>query len=129
MKRVIFSLVISLFFSICYSQSEDSKTLLGSWYHCGNSNINLNIDETISFTKESSDSLKLEWLFKENGDFTIRLAMLTPDEKDVIKYKSKSANWILHNESNELIIENESQSQVLKIKTLDIDRLTVTRIK
>jgi hypothetical protein len=128
MKRVFLILVISLFFINGYSQSETSKTILGSWYHSGSSTINLDIDESISFSKESSDSLQLEWLFKENGDFTIRFAMITPDEKDVIKYKSRSANWIILDDKDELIIENESQSQVLKIKTLDIDKLTVTRI-
>jgi len=129
MKRVILLLAISLFVFNCYSQSEASKNILGNWYHAGSNTLNLEINKTISFTKVSSDSLQLEWLFKENGGLTIRYAMLTPDKKGTIKYKSRSATWVMLDEIGELTIKNEGQSQVLKLNTLNADRLIVTRIK
>ena len=55
--------------------------------------------------------------------------MLTPDKKDTIKYKSRSATWVMLDEIGELTIKNEGQSQVLKLNTLNADRLIVTRIK
>ena len=129
MKKVSLLLVISLFFINCYPQSETSQNLLGSWYHPGNELIKLEIGNSISFSKESSDSLQLEWEFMDNGEFIIRFAMITPDNKDVIRYKNNKAKWLLNDDKGELIIKDASLSKVLKINKLDANRLTVTRIE
>ena len=134
MKRI--TLLIAISFSIlgCYSQSKTSELLLGNWYHSGSNTLNIDVNESLTFLKDSNDSLRLVWVFDESGDYTVRFAMLTPknmnnpdSHRDIITYKSKNAKWIL-NDKSELIISEDSGEKIYKVSTLNANKLSVKRI-
>lgn len=128
MKRITFLIAISFCIIGCYSQSKSSELILGDWYNNGDKSLNIDINESLTFSKESNDTLCLVWAFDKSGDYTVRLSMLTPDSnKDIIKYKSKPAKWIF-NEKGDLIIREVSGDKTYKVSTLNNEKLCVKRI-
>jgi hypothetical protein len=134
MKRITFLIAISFSILGCYSQSKTSEMILGNWYHGGSNTLNIDVNESITFSKDSIDSLHLVWMFDKSGDYTVSFAMLTPknmnnpdSHRDIIKYKSKNAKWIL-NDRDELIISEDSGDKIYKVSTLNANKLSVKRI-
>ena len=108
--------------------------ILGNWYHSGSNTLNIDVNESLTFSKDSNDSLRLVWVFDESGDYTVRYAMLTPinvnypdSHRDIITYKSRNAKWIL-NDKSELIISEDSGDKLYKVSTLNANTLSVKRI-
>jgi hypothetical protein len=134
MKRITFLIAISFSILGCYSQSKTSEMILGNWYHSGSNTLNIDVNESLTFSKDSNDSLRLVWVFDESGDYTVRFAMLTPQymdspdiPRDIIKYKSRPAKWTL-NDKGELIISEDSGEKIYKVSTLNANKLSVKRI-
>ena len=112
-----------------YSQTNTKDLIIGNWFNSEDKTFKLEMNQTLSFSKNLIDSQDLKWTFDKDGTFTCSLAMDTPDHNDIIKYKSKPAKWILGDDKSIVRIEDNMQDQVLKILTLDQTKLIVQRIK
>ena len=129
MKRYLFFTLLALLTTLGYSQTQSADYLKGTWYCTNSSKLKTDVNESVSFTKQSSDSIYCKWLFGNENKFTISLAMLAPDQNGLIKYESPPGNWTVNNDGNEVIIKVNGESSRYEIGEMDNGNLSIKRIE